>query len=85
MAFVPIGVSFVVMVLSVERYQRRVVAVEERVPVLLTVAVRVMVSERTRLVRLELMLTMRSRGGGGYRRLFRLDYYFFYNAIGRLR
>ena len=52
------------MVLSVERYQRRVVAGEEPAPVLVTVAVRVMVLEGVTLVLLALgALTMRSGAG----------------------
>ena len=58
---VPTGVSAVVMVLSVERYQRRVVAAGETVPVFLTVAVKVIVLERATLFVLALRaVTMRS-------------------------
>ena len=52
------------MLVSVERYQRRVVAGEEPAPVLVTVAVRVMVLEGVTLVLLALGVdTMRSGAG----------------------
>ena len=61
-AFIPTGVSFMSMLVSVERYQRRVVVAEAPTPVLLTVAVRVILLEDATKVPSWYMLTIRSGG-----------------------